>query len=90
MDAVKIGLPLKLQVASVATRPFLSTVEFISPSVEEKDGKRYIRVVALLKNDELLLRQDMTGFAEIDAGKRSLLNLSTRRLLRWLRVRFLV
>ena len=36
------------------------------------------------------MRQDMTGYAEIHAGTRSLLTLATRRAVRWIRVRFLL
>jgi hypothetical protein len=32
----------------------------------------------------------MTGYGEVECGRRSLLDLATRRFLRWIRVRFLL
>ena len=87
MDALQLGLPVVVRVAS-PTRAFASKIEFMSPGVEEKDSVRFVRVVASLDNQEQLLRQDMTGYAEIEAGKRPILTLVTRRFTRWIRVRF--
>lgn len=90
VDEVKVGLPVQFRVASYPLMPFRGTVEFISPMAEEKAGRRFLRVVALVENKDALLRQDMRGYGEIDAGSRSLAELGTRRLIRWIRVRFLL
>ncbi len=89
-DSVKLGMPVVVKVESYPLHPFKGKIEFIAPAVEPRDGAKALRVVATLYNGEGLLRQNMTGYGEIDCGKRSLFNLATRRMLRWLRVRMLL
>jgi membrane fusion protein (multidrug efflux system) len=88
VDAIEIGMPAVVKVESYPTRPFEGKVDFIAPTV---DGEhRHLRVVVELENAAGLLKANMTGYGEIEAGKRSLLDLATRRVLRWIRVRFLL
>jgi hypothetical protein len=54
------------------------------------DQSSVVRVVAYVDNPANVLRDEMTGFAEIRGPSQSLLSLFGRRLLRWARVRFLV
>jgi multidrug resistance efflux pump len=89
-DTVVLGMPVVVKVESYPLHPFNGKVDFIAPAVEARDKANSIRVVAILDNREGLLRQNMTGYGEIDCGKRSLFNLATRRVLRWLRVRLLI
>jgi HlyD family secretion protein len=89
-DTVVLGMPVVVKVESYPLHPFQGKVEFIAPAVESRDSVKAIRVVVSFDNREGLLRQDMTGYGEIDCGKRTLLNLATRRVLRWVRVRLLL
>jgi len=89
-DTVAIGMPVTVKVESYPLHPFTGKVEFIAPSVEQRDKVNVVRVVSRLNNLDGMLRQDMTGYGEVEAGDRTLLNLATRRLLRWVRVRFLL
>jgi RND family efflux transporter MFP subunit len=89
-DTVALGMPVVVKVESYPLHPFKGKVEFIAPSVEARDTARTLRVVATIDNRDGTLRQNMTGYGEIDCGKRSLLNLATRRMLRWVRVRLLL
>jgi len=41
-----------------------------------------------LQNDELLLKPDMTGVAKIYCGDRRIIDLMTRRFVRWIRTEF--
>ena len=88
LDAIELGMPAVVKVESYPTHPFEGKVDFIAPIV---DGEhRHLRVVVELDNEAGLIKSNMTGYGEVEAGKRSLLDLATRRLLRWIRVRFLI
>jgi multidrug resistance efflux pump len=90
MDSVAIGQPVVVKVQSYPTREFTGKVDFLAPAVEKRGDDNRMRVVVELDNAEGLLKQDMTGYGEINCGRRTVLNLVTRRLLRWVRVRFLL
>jgi multidrug resistance efflux pump len=90
IDSIELGMPVTVKVESFPGHPFEGKVDFIAPAVEVRDKVNVVRVVAVLDNSEGLLRQDMTGYGEIEAGEKSLLDLATRRLMRWIRVRFLI
>src|SRR5881628_979420 len=89
-DTVVVGMPVVVKVESYPLHPFKGKVDFIAPAIESRDSARALRVVASFDNRDGLLRQDMTGYGEIDCGKRSLFELATRRMLRWIRVRLLI
>ena len=81
-------MPAIVKVESYPTRPFEGRVDFVAPTV---DGEhRHLRVVVELENDAGLLKANMTGYGEVEAGDHSLLHLATRRILRWIRVRYLL
>jgi len=89
-DTVAVGMPVTVKVESYPLHPFTGKIEFIAPSVEQRDQGNVVRVVSRLDNKDGMLRQNMTGYGEIDCGDRTFLNLATRRILRWVRVRFLL
>lgn len=89
-DSIAVGMPVVVKVESYPLHPFEGKVGFIAPAVEARDKINVIRVETTLDNRDRMLRQDMTGYGEVECGKRSLLDLATRRLLRWIRVRFLL
>lgn len=88
VDAIRLGMPATVKVESYPTRPFAGKVDFIAPTVDG-EGRR-VRVVVELDNARGLLKANMTGYGEVEAGDRSLLHLATRRIVRWIRVRFLL
>lgn len=88
VDGIELGMPVVVKVESYPTRPFEGKVDFIAPTVDGEHGS--LRVVVELPNADGALKANMTGYGEIDAGDRSLLDLATRRVLRWIRVRFLI
>lgn len=89
-DVIRVGHPVIVKVRSFPLEPFEGTVAFIAPAVEERDGERVLRVEAELKNPRGMLQPHMTGYAEINTGDRSILNLVSRRVIRWIRVRFMI
>jgi multidrug resistance efflux pump len=88
LDVIGLGMPVIVKVESYPMHPFEGKVDFIAPAVDG-DGKR-LRVVVDLDNATGMLKANMTGFAEVETGKHSLLDLATRRVLRWVRVRYLL
>ncbi|TMQ18985.1 MAG: HlyD family efflux transporter periplasmic adaptor subunit [Deltaproteobacteria bacterium] len=89
-DSIALGMPVVVKVESYPLHPFEGKVGFIAPAVESRDRINVIRVATMLDNRDHLLRQDMTGYGEVECGRKSLIDLDTRRLLRWIRVRFLL
>jgi multidrug efflux pump subunit AcrA (membrane-fusion protein) len=88
VDAIALGMPTLVKVESYPTHPFEGKVGFIAPAVDGDDKR--VRVSVELENGAGLLKSNMTGYGEVEAGKRSVLHLATRRLLRWIRVRYLL
>ncbi len=88
VDAIALGMPVIVKVESYPMRPFTGQVDFIAPMVDGED--RRVRVVVELDNADGALKANMTGYGEVETGDHSLLHLATRRLLRWIRVRYLL
>jgi HlyD family secretion protein len=90
VDRIDLGQPLKIKVQALPLTPFETEVGFISPVVEVLDGSRVVRVRGWIDNEENLLHSGQTGYGEIDTGPSNLLVLALRRVVRWVRVRFLI
>ncbi|WP_437806170.1 efflux RND transporter periplasmic adaptor subunit [Sorangium sp. So ce1078] len=90
MDVVALGQPTAVKVQSYPLMPFRGTVDFISKSVEERNGEQVIRVMTEVDNQDGRLLGKMTGYGEINTGDSSLLWLALRRAVRWVRIRFLI
>ncbi|HVE82925.1 MAG TPA: efflux RND transporter periplasmic adaptor subunit, partial [Myxococcales bacterium] len=90
LDAIQVGLPVTVKVAAYPTVAFEGKVALVGAAVEQRAGADGVRVVAEISDPGGLLRPQMTGYGEVRAERRPLLELSTRRLLRWVRVRFLI
>ena len=88
VDVIALGMPSTVKVESYPTQPFEGKVDFIAPVVDGESNR--VRVVVELDNAGGLLKANMTGYGEVEAGKRSVLDLATRRVVRWFRVRFLM
>jgi HlyD family secretion protein len=91
-DIVALRQPTTVKIQAYPLRPFRGEVVFIAPATERepRNGEKVIRVETIIDNSERLLRPGMTGYAEVTTGRRSLANLALRRLVRWIRVRFLI
>jgi len=66
------------------------TVKAISPRADDSDGpeRKVFRVMVDMDEPTALLRPEMTGNAKILCGKRSIFNLLTRSIARYVRVEF--
>ncbi len=104
MADVSMGSPVHLKVRSYPTEEFIGRVDFIAPVAETAtdiadrstqsastlyvDSQRYIVVRTELGNGAGKLKAEMTGVAKIHAGKRLVIQLMTRRVVRWIRTEF--
>jgi multidrug resistance efflux pump len=89
-DVIQLGQPLAVKVEGYPRARFTGKVTWISPAVEDRGGDRVLRVVSELDNPDGILRERMSGYADIDAGRSRALHLLVRSLVRWVRVRYLV
>jgi putative peptide zinc metalloprotease protein len=65
-------------------------VDFIAPVAQTVNTQQMVVVRSELENDGLLLKPEMTGVAHIYCGDRRIIDLITRRIVRWLRTEFWV
>lgn len=88
---VVVGQDVILKARAYPAETFVGDVTAIAPrAVASGDGldRQMIRVTTEIDNPGLLLKPDMTGNGKIQAGKRTIFGLMTRRFVRYLRVEF--
>lgn len=86
---VRVGYYVRLKANAYPSRSFDGRVTQIAQSVDQRD--RNVRVVMVrseVDNPELLLKPEMTGYAKIYCGKRTIGELVTRRMVRFIRTEF--
>lgn len=86
---VKIGYPVKLKANAYPNREFDGRVTQISDIADQ--GSQDVRVVMVrseVDNPHLLLKPQMTGYAKIYCGKRTIGDLMSRRMVRFIRTEF--
>jgi multidrug efflux pump subunit AcrA (membrane-fusion protein) len=85
---VRPGQQVVLKARAYPEMNFFGTVKAISPSASDSGGpdRRVFRVRVELDRNNDLLRPEMTGNAKIFSGERSMLQLFTRRVVRYVRV----
>jgi multidrug resistance efflux pump len=89
-DVIALDQPVEVKVKSYPLEVFEGKIILIAPAVILHEGRRILRVEAEVQNKNNLLRPRMTGYAEIDAGDRTILTRLVRSAVRWVRVRFLI
>lgn len=89
MADVHSGNPVWMKARSLPTVDLQGRVDFIAPIAQTVNGQQMVTVRSELQNDELLLKPEMTGVANIYCGDRRIIDLITRRLIRWFRTEFL-
>jgi putative peptide zinc metalloprotease protein len=82
------GDPVTMKARSLPSVDLNGRVDFIAPVAQTVAGQQMVVVRSELKNDELLLKPEMTGVAKIYCGDRRIIDLATRRLIRWVRTEF--
>lgn len=88
---VRVGQAVALKARAYPEKTFHGKVISIAPIVTVEGGagrERNVIVTTELENAELLLKPEMTGHARIYAGRRRVMDVMTRRVVRFLRVEF--
>ena len=88
MGDVEPGMPVYLKARSFPTREFAGRVDFIAPVAEMVENAHVVKIRTELANADGLLKPEMTGVAKIHAGRRQVIELMTRRIIRWVRTEF--
>ena len=88
MGDVDPGMPVHLKARSYPTHEFQGNVDFIAPVAETVEDARVVKIRTELANADGMLKPEMTGVAKIHAGRRRVIELMTRRIIRWVRTEF--
>src|SRR6185436_13607360 len=88
MADVKPGYPVWMKFQSFPALDVQGRVDFIAPIAQAGTAQQMVIVRSELGNDDGTLKPDMTGTAWIYCGDRRIINLMTRRLIRWVRIEF--
>ena len=85
---IRYGYPVTMKARSLPSVDLNGRVDFIPPVAQTIGGQQMVVVRSELQNDDLLLKPGMTGVAKIYCGDRRIIDLATRRLVRWVRTEF--
>ena len=85
---VRPGNPVWMKARSLPSVDLQGRVDFIAPVAQTVNGQQMVVVRSELQNDEFLLKPEMTGVAKIYCGDRRIVDLFTRRVIRWVRTEF--
>ncbi len=89
MADVRAGNPVRMTARSLPSTDLQGRVDFIAPVAQTVNGQQMVVVRSEVQNDDLLLKPEMTGVARIYCGDRRIIDLATRRVVRWIRTEFL-
>ncbi|MBN2243528.1 MAG: efflux RND transporter periplasmic adaptor subunit [Acidobacteria bacterium] len=85
---VQLGLPITMKVRGFPHKRFEAEVKSIAPVTDKNGSERIVTVKGELENRDGSLKPGMTGVGKILCGKRMILEIASRRALRWLRTEF--
>jgi multidrug efflux pump subunit AcrA (membrane-fusion protein) len=85
---VRPGNVIWMKARSFPSLDIQGRVDFIAPVAQAVEGQQMVVVRSEVENGNLLLKPDMTGVAHIYCGERRIINLMTRRIVRWVRTEF--
>jgi multidrug resistance efflux pump len=89
MVDVRPGNPVWMKSRSLSSSTDLQgRVDFIAPVAQTVSGQQMVIVRSEIRNDGLELKPETTGVAKIYCGDRRIIELMTRRMVRWLRTEF--
>jgi multidrug resistance efflux pump len=88
MVDVRKGSPVWMKARSLPSIDFQGRVDFIAPVAQSINSQQMVIVRSELQNDGFLLKPETTGVAKIYCGERRIIDLITRRMVRWLRTEF--
>lgn len=78
----------QLRVAPLPDLPLFYRVDRITPISDQADGRNFFRVDATLLDSDTRLRPSMEGVARTEIGERLLIDVWTRPLLNWAKLKF--
>jgi multidrug resistance efflux pump len=84
---IKPGQQGRAILSALPDQGFGFIVDKITPLSNPKEGKNYFRVEATVKDASERLRPGMTGVGKIYVGRRKLVDVLTRDLIDWLRIK---
>jgi putative peptide zinc metalloprotease protein len=82
---IHLGLPVRIQLASLPTKYFEGKVDFIAHSAHAGDGQQVVTLRSYLSNPDGVLKPELTGVAKIYCGPRRIIEVMTRRIGLWIR-----
>ena len=82
---IKMGNKIKFKCRSFPARSFFGKVRSIAPVAAKGERSQVVRVISQIPNPTLELKPGMTGNAKIYCGKRRLIFILTRRVIRFFR-----
>jgi len=85
---VRPGNPVWMKARSLPSMDFQGRVDFIAPVAQTVNTQQMVVVRSELQNSEMLLKPEMTGVARIYCGERRIVELMTRRMVRWVKTEF--
>jgi multidrug resistance efflux pump len=85
---VQHGNPVTMKARGLPSVNLEGRVDFIAPIAQTVNSQQMVVVKSELQNDDLFLKPEMTGVAKIYCGDRRIIDLMTRRLIRWIRTEF--
>jgi putative peptide zinc metalloprotease protein len=85
---IKPGNPVWMKARSLPSMDLQGRVDFIAPVAQTVNGQQMVTVRSELQNETMLLKPEMTGVAKIYCGDRRIVDLVSRRLVRWIRTEF--
>src|SRR5207249_3581567 len=85
---VRPGNPVSMKARSLPSAGLQGRVDFIAPVAQTVGTQQMVVVRSELQNVGLLLKPEMTGVAKIYCGNRRIIDLVTRRIIRWIRTEF--
>jgi hypothetical protein len=88
MADVHPGNPVTMKLRSFPLLNLKGRVDFIAPVAQTVNTQQMVIVRSDLPNEDLTLKPDMTGVAHIHCGDRRIIDLMTRRIVRWFRTEF--
>jgi len=88
MADVRPGNPITMKPRSFPSADLHGRVDFIAPVAQTVNAQQMVVVRSEIPNNDMTLKPDMTGVAKIYCGDRRIVDLMSRRLVRWIRTEF--
>jgi hypothetical protein len=85
---IKQGYPITMKVRGYPRKQYQAHVQSIAPVINNSEEERTIFVYGELENHDGSLKSGMTGVGKILCGKRLIIQIASRRFIRWLATEF--